>query len=255
MLTKKIRQLIPPEHGAWGFLGAAVGAGIGIAPTAAGYLITGGLIVGVFARHAGQLALSGARVQPAALGLGVVSATTWSLALWLAPDVWPWLAGATVLTVLQLTSVAGSRRHGTAGVLVGGVALALVGGGIAATAVPTTIVTPTWSSYAPEIVTSAVIGYLICVTPLVRARRHPNSPWSDHALAGHVVAAIGALIAVLLHLAPVTLACYFILLTARCLWLTRTHQQPASPKTIGFAEIPPLIVLVVAIVVGVRCNW
>ena len=251
----KFRQLIPPEHGVWGFLGAAVGAGIGVAPTVAGSLIAAGLIVGVVARHAGQLALSGVRVWPAAVGLGVTCACAWTWALWLAPDAWPWLAGAAALTVLQLSSVAGSRRHGTAGVLVGGVALALVGGGIAATGVPMMIAQRT--NFDAEIVTSAVIGYLICVTPLVRARRQPNSPWKKHALAGHLVAAVSALSAAWLGVAPASLACYFMFLLVRCLWLTRTRTglRAATPKTIGLAELPPLILLVVATVVGIRSGW
>ena len=245
MLPKKLRQLIPPEHGAWGFLSVAVAAGLGVAPTAAGVLIAVGVIIGVVARHAAQLALSGMHLWSAALSLGAIAAAAWLQAWWWAPDTWPWLAGAAGLTLLQVTCAIGSRRHDTTGVLVGGVALALVGGAIAA-AKP-------FSS--PEIIVGAIIGYLIAITPLVRARRQPTSHWATHAIAGHLAALAGAIAARFIHHAPLLLIGYFMLLIGRCLWLTRPSQRPLSPKIIGLAEIPFLILLVLSIVLGVRLDW
>ena len=245
MFPKKLRQLIPPEHGAWGFLSVAVAAGLGVAPTAAGVLIAVGVIIGVVARHAVQLALSGRHQWPAALSLGTMAAAAWLQAWWWAPDTWPWLAGATGLTVLQVIGAIGSRRHNTASVLVGGVALALVGGAIAA-ARPLT---------SPEIVVGAIIGYLIAITPLVRALRQPHSGWVRHALAGHLTALAGAIAARFIHDAPLVLIGYFTFLTGRCLWLTRPLQRPQSPKAIGLAEIPLLVLLVLSIALGVRLNW
>ncbi len=245
MLPKKLRRLIPPEHGAWGFLALAVAGGMGLAPTVAGVLIVLGMIVGVIARHAAHLALSGVRLWPVALILAAIAASAWGLALWWAPDAWPWLAGATCLAVLQVICTVGSQRHDTASVLVGGVALALVGGGIVATK-PLT---------APEILVGAIICYLIAITPLVRARRQPNSRWAKHALAGHLAALAGAIAAHFIHSAPLLLVGYFIVLTGRCLRLTRAIQQPVTPKVIGLAEIPFLALLVLAIVLGVRMDW
>lgn len=241
------RHLIPPEHGAWGFLAAAVLIALGIAPTVAGLLIALGAVLGIFARHWLQLALYGRAQWPYALLLGGGSLLAWFLAECLAPAVLPWLAAALALTLVQMVSDAGSRRHGTLGVLTGGVALALVGGAVAAAGGV--------SSLVPALVAGVVLGYLVAVTPLVRARRQPRGAWRWHALLGHAVACGAMLLAALLGLAPWLVAACFAALALRCLWLLDRAARPASPKAIGLAEIPPLVGLLAATVIGVRCGW
>jgi hypothetical protein len=241
------RRLVPPEHGAWGFLAAAVLIALGVAPTWAGVLITLGAVLGVFARHWGQLALQGHDLWLHAFLLGGSALLAWGVAGRAAPAVVPWLAGALVVTLLQVVSDAGSRRHGTAGVLTGGMALALVGGAVAAAG---------GSAHAmPELVAAVVVGYLITVTPLVRARRQPRGTWRWHALLGHAVACVGMLVAACMGLAPWLVAACFTGLALRCLWLLLGAPRPVSPKVIGLAEIPPLMVLFAATVIGVRCGW
>ncbi len=236
-----LRRLIPPEHGAWGFLAAAVLPGLVVAPSAPGFLLTAGVVLGLFARHATQLALAGVPVVGPALVLGGTAGAAWLGAGILAPTALPWMVGAAALTALQLASEAGVRRHRTSGVLVGGCALALVGGAVASAGG-----TPLAHAL---VIAGVVVGYLLAVVPLVRARRQPTSHWTKDALAGHAAAAVAAVAAAALGHSPWLVAGFFVLLAARCAWLVR-DPTPATPKAIGLAELPPLLALVLATAAG-----
>lgn len=244
------RRLIPPEHGAWGFLAAAVLIALGVAPSIPGALIAGGAVLGMVVRQAAQLALLGQTGWSTAGLLAVLPLTAWLAAGMGAPAAVPWLVAALLVTAGQMLSDAGSRRHGTLGVLTGGAALALVGGAVAAAGGGAGRAAA-W----PLLVAGVVLCYLLTVTPLVRARRQPTGPWRWHALIGHALALACTAYAAATGLAPILVAACFAVLAGRCLWLTRPGMRAASPKAIGLAEIPPLLLLLATTIIGVRCGW
>lgn len=246
MSTIALRRLLPPEHGAWGFLAAGVVTGLVVAPSGAGLLITLGVVLGLVARHAGQLALTGLAIWPVALVLGLASLAAWTLAVLATPTALPWLGGAIVITLLQLAGEAGDRRHGTAGVLEGGLALALVGGAVA-TAGGADLRTAL-------VVAGTVAGYLLGCIPLVRARRKPGTGWWKDALVGYTAATVVAGCAAAFLGTPWLVAGAFAGLTVRCALVAR-QGRAATPKAIGLAEIPPLILLVAATALGLRGGW
>jgi len=246
MSTLALRRLLPPEHGAWGFLAAGVILGLVVAPSGAGLAIALGVVLGLVARHAGQLALTGLATWPVAVMVGAASLTAWTLAVLAAPQALPWLGGATIITLLQLAGEAGDRRHGTAGVLEGGLALALVGGGVAVAGgadVRTAVV-----------VAGTVAGYLLGCIPLVRARRKPGSGWRGDALVGHLAATLVALAGAWWWGTPWLSVAAFALLSLRCALVLR-ERRGLTPKAIGLAEIPPLVLLVGATAAGLRGGW
>lgn len=246
MTTLALRRFLPPEHGAWGFLAAGVVTGLMVAPSGAGLLIALGVVLGLVARHAGQLALTGLAVWPVALAVGAASLAAWTLAVLQAPACLPWLGGAVVITLLQLAGEAGARRHGTAGVLEGGLALALVGGAVAMAGGA--------DVRSAVVVAGVVAGYLLGCIPLVRARRQPLTAWRKDALIGHAAAVIVAVVGAVWWSTPWLVAVAFALLLVRGVVILR-QTAPMTPKAIGLAEIPPLILLVVATATGVRGGW
>lgn len=246
MSTLTLRRLVPPEHGAWGFLAAGVVLGLVVAPSLAGGLIALGVVLGLVARHAGQLALTGLPTGPVAVVVGLIALGAWTMAVLAAPHALPWLGGAIVITLLQLATEAGDRRHGTAGVLEGGLALALVGGGVA--------VAGGAELRTAVVVAGTVAGYLLGCIPLVRARRKPASGWRGDALAGHVAATVAALVGAWWWDTPWLSVAAFGLLTLRCALILR-DARGMTPKAIGLAEIPPLVLLVGATAAGLRGGW
>ena len=246
MTTLALRRFVPPEHGAWGFVAIGVFTGLAVAPSSAGLLIGLGVVLGLVARHAGQLALSGLSVWPVALAVGAASLAAWSLAAVQAPTCLPWLGGAILITVAQLAGEAGARRHGTAGVVEGGLALALVGGAVAAAGGA--------DLRSTTVVAGVVAGYLFGCIPLVRARRQPTSGWRKDTLIGYALAAVAAIVGALAWHTPWLVTALFVGLAVRGVLVLR-HAQPMTPKAIGLAEIPPLILCIAATAVGLRWGW
>jgi hypothetical protein len=234
------RDWLPPEHGAWAMLGLAAIGGAVRAPGWIAVLTATGAISGLIARHALHRAVGGSvRHRAIAVEMTALGSAAMALSAWLAPAQLPWLIAAGAAAAGQWLMHGGAKRHTTADVWCGGIAIGAIGSAITMAGGGT--------AGDATLVGLLCVVYLMCLTPLVRARRDPIGPWHRAALAGHVAAT-----ALFTGLAigvgtPLAFAWIFAGLGLRAAWLTRATAAPATPKRIGLEELPVLAVLIAAL--------
>lgn len=236
--------VLPPEHGAWGFLLEPLFLGLLVAPSAAGAWLALGVIGLFMARHPAKIALvdwqrgrryTRTRLAERIAGIfGLVGVLGFALAALISGEVaflLPFVLGVPLGAVV-LAGYAQNRARDLLPELAGATALAL--------AVFSLALAGGESMGVGAALTIIMIARNVASILYVRARLRldKDRPYSPiPSTAAHIAGSLAAVVLAVLNLAPWLAVAALAILLARAVFGLSPYRQRVRVQTIGFLEI------------------